>query len=141
MPNQEILFRGFHPYEGGGMTIYVEGEAVQGRWVEGLPGYSINGEIAEIQHFESLASCRLFDVLPSTVGQYTGLEDKNGRKIFKGDIVSDGVCNYVVVFYVGAWILRLSGDSGSYHCLYHAACQREVIGTIFDNPELMEKLK
>lgn len=94
---REILFRGFHLCEGGDTTIYVEGEAVKGRWVEGLPSYiaipcsPCGGGMIEkaytiaVEGF--LFSLINIIVLPSTICPYTGLTDKNGRKAFVGDTV------------------------------------------------------
>ena len=84
------------------------------------------------------------DVLPETVGQYTGLTDKNGKKIFEGDIVKTNKFNepnkkYIIKFDLqfGAFIgqdkynmyfTTFDGDSDQF----------EVIGNIHDNPELMK---
>lgn len=136
--NQEILFRGFHPCEDGDRTIYVEGKAFQGKWVEGLPGYDINGEMGEIQHFDSPAICRLFDIIPSTVGQYTGLTDKNNEKIFTNDRLDltdwanrDRTVE-VLGFHNG--VCWFGGDGFSDEYLFNSS-NRLVIGTIFDKPK------
>ena len=103
---RELLFRGFHSC-GGPDTIVVDGEKVKGRWVEGYyverdnkswiypaSNQIISKSLArELRPFHSAKSTQkimkeVFPVLPSSVGQYTGLTDKNGKRIFEGDIIS-----------------------------------------------------
>lgn len=79
---------------------------------------------------------------PETVGQFTGLTDKNGKKIFEGDIVKYGDTVHEVVFeqrngtaYFGLVYSPLETlPFGHYQDLR----QIEVIGNIHDNPELLE---
>lgn len=82
------------------------------------------------------------EVDPNTVGQYTGLTDKNGTKIFEGDIVKYGDTVHNVVFeqrngtaYFGLVYSTLETLSFGY---YQDLKQIEVIGNIYDNPELLE---
>jgi uncharacterized phage protein (TIGR01671 family) len=76
------------------------------------------------------------DVIPETVGQYTGLTDKNGTKIFEGDIVRDKTNGVVYkIFYCnesGMFIRKAVLRSSLGNPLH-----LEVIGNIHDNPELL----
>ena len=82
------------------------------------------------------------EVIPETVGQYTGLRDKNGERIFEGDIVEYNGTKHRVVFenrfqtaYFGIVMSAMEtwGFSNSV-----PANMMEVIGNIHDNPELLE---
>lgn len=91
---------------------------------------------------------RTLDVHPETVGQFTGMIDKNGKQIFEGDIVKDhGGIVYPVVFELTGFHLKYAPPhSHGFHydllplCNYwhaHGAII-EVIGNIHDNPELLK---
>lgn len=75
-------------------------------------------------------------VNPDTIGQFTGLHDKNGKEIFEGDIIRNESCKGVVVYKNGAFCLEL-GKSCGYVWLFCLDSLLD-IGNIYDNPELLE---
>lgn len=86
-------------------------------------------------------SSNVWHIDADTVGQYTGLTDKNGTKIFEGDIVKYGDTVHNVVFeqrngtaYFGLVYSTLETLSFGH---YQDLKQIEVIGNIYDNPELL----
>lgn len=79
-----------------------------------------------------------FEVVPETVGQSTGLFDKNGKRIFEGDIYHQGDKNitYTVVWHDTGFIGKQNGTS-SYAGLLYWINRIEVIGNTHDSPELL----
>lgn len=83
-------------------------------------------------------------VIPETIGQYVGLTDKNGIKIFEGDIVRYNGEKHLVVFETrnetGYFGIKFSDIETWGFCPSIPAKLMEVIGNIHDNPELVEGL-
>ena len=129
----EILFRGKRADNG----EWVEGDVLQTRYHSGHIEYQI---------MPQTPVSSAVPVLPETVGQYTGLTDKNGKKIFEGDIVecwSEGVkaCGTVQQRIDGLWIIYPAWQKR----IMWGLCPDndgnttvEIVGKIHDNPELME---
>lgn len=77
------------------------------------------------------------EVIPHTVGQYTGLTDKKGKKIFEGDIVKNSRDVGLLYYKEKNSAFTVKGWEYGYW-LWHDKEDIEVIGNIYDNPELLE---
>lgn len=133
-----------------------------GEWVEGfyvcLSNHACFANQLRYKHYIVRDVCLDFnlggaeevEVVPETVGQYTGLKDKNGRRIFEDDIVEvEYNANYggiakqrIGIFQVelhnGCFMKRREGDA------YYLFCPTDVhtiIGNIHDNPDMKESVK
>lgn len=79
-----------------------------------------------------------------TVGQFTGLPDKDGKEIFEGDIVNvsfgDNVVPLWVLFDCGSWCIREKCDETPHYLVSYTSNDNNVvvIGNIHDNPDLLE---
>lgn len=112
--------------------ILFRGKITQNEWVYGFYE-NVKLEEATI-HFVNGKI-----VYPKTVGQYTGLTDKNGNKIFEGDILLKGFEKVLVKWNVNQ--CRWGIYSNNYEiCGFNESTQGyfEVIGNIYDNSELLE---
>ena len=86
------------------------------------------------------------EVDPETVGQYTGVTDYKGRKIFEGDIVRTITRSWAIIkdtavveFENGSFILKRNGVITSLsNEMFHKLFLIDVIGNIHDNPELIK---
>lgn len=88
--------------------------------------------------YGALNEWREVEVIPETVGQYTGLKDKNGKRIFEGDICkhrsnySGNTVISVVAYTDGHFLALVCENSG-----FELSEKLEIIGNIHDNPELL----
>lgn len=135
---REILFRG--QFRRKGEKVNMAGEPLPSIWKYG--SVSPYGGVI----YQAEPEFKKFPVYGDTVGQYTGLMDKNCVKIFEGDIIQDCDCEfnkYVVEYRSerGGYFPFAQGD-GCGCCeveTIHDSTCCEVIGNVFDNPGLLEE--
>lgn len=134
---REILFHGKRTDNG----EWIEGDVLQTKYHSGHIEYQI---------MPQTPVSSAVPVLPETIGQYTGLTDKNGKRIFEGDIcrfkrfndihVGEIVFNVTTASFVMRYqsIVGAYGEKATQKMLLSVCDDIEVIGNIHDNPELME---
>ena len=123
--DREILYRGIN---------------FQKEWVYGDLFHSYANNDMAILYYREGSKTPTFDaVFSESVGQYTGLKDKNGVKIFEGDIISLGDPNikYLTMCRNAGFAAKQIGAS-SYIGLTYWASDIEVLGNVIDNPELIK---
>jgi hypothetical protein len=117
-----------------------------GEWIESSGLHSRLGN-SYIVGISKKGRKDFWEVDTETVGQYTGLTDKNGKRIFEGDIVEEKFGERVCGCYAvnmneerGGWFPFACGD-GCGCCEAEVAMVEncEVIGNIHDNPELLKE--
>lgn len=138
---QEILFRGFHKQADGPDVAIIDGVVERGKWLYGDFSYHTQDGIPYVFPADGYDSADFYEVIPSTVGQYTGLTDKNGKKIFVGDtvrLVYDGTeYFYEVVWDVEELDYKATNGHENYgrNFQYMPCCEEvESTGTIYDAP-------
>lgn len=130
---REILFRGKR--------------VDNGEWVEGFyifdnadkqPRVVIDRDYSTGTFFHANAP----RVESETVGQYTGLTDKNGKKIFEGDIVKLYKELFKIIFKYSEWKLEIISKRIFMSPYFHShAEQCEIVGNIHDTTELLQEEK
>ena len=134
--NREILFRGKLEYNG--------------KWIYGDLLQYENGDVAIFGDKLSSFGCECTEmskrdrVIPDTVGQYTGLTDKNGNKIFEGDILSGQNCRFVVKYderqaeFVAVNSTLPKGFGLPMSQTWIDETNKIICGNIHDNPKLIK---
>lgn len=120
-------------------------------WAYGAPTKDNHGEMVMV---ESTFECEEYNcrganclyVDENTVGQYTGLTDKNGKRIFEGDILRLAYHpeeDVIIEWHDGRFNFRKRNHPKDYGyerlcCVQIAVSHLRVIGNIYDNPDLLE---
>ncbi len=142
---REILFRGKR------MEVGLFASTSEKEWVYG--GYA-KDRSGEYIHDPMRGGHRMVKIAPETLGQFTGLTDRDGRKIFEGDICdfcvfdcfgSDTQYRATVSYEDGGFILRQASKEGNEEnfgsldlsWVRYQDDEFRVIGNIYDNPEML----
>lgn len=137
--------------------IKFRGKSLDGKWLFGYIYRYVNRDgidtvaIIEIQNNGFDATLNLHKISHNTVGQFTGLHDKNGKEIYEGDIIrsfdskGEPIIHYIQyddeeAGFVAVLKGSAKGDFGYGRCCQQwiTECEKEVIGNIHDNPELLK---
>ncbi len=140
---KEILFRGKRKDNG----EWVFGDLIRNLIYDGREKEMRIGDIY-FEHNGDIHGTAVYKVIPETVGQITGLTDKNGTKIFEGDIVKYyGICKPIIGVvkiceedFSGLYGVCEAFTDGSGTSLLKSKIDCQVVGSIYDNPELLEEL-
>jgi len=124
--NREILFRGKHISDG----VWIYGVPVSNPFITCI--FKLTDGLSELKGFQ---------VKPETVGRYTGLTDRNGRKIFEGDLIKNSAGEVGRVSWYPehlAFMIYRKNPPTVFYMAGNDFSEIEVIGNIHDNPELLE---
>lgn len=131
---REILFRGKR--SDCGEWIYGYYFKADKHW----HGHGIHEDWIATSSIQNGGWCNIsgkYPVISETIGQYTGVTDRNGNKIFEGDIVklSSGVFGFIKY---DSGMFRCVGKTEVKPCVGNINQYIKVVGNIYDNSELLE---
>ena len=106
-----------------------------GKWLEGYYGFDDNKPLIAINKANGING---YFVAAETVGQYTGLTDKNGKRIFEGDVVATPNYRGVVDYGTGCYCVRHGIDDPAIDIVMNDF-DVYVVGNIHDNFEPLEE--
>jgi uncharacterized phage protein (TIGR01671 family) len=107
---------------------------------------SVNGIVKKVYYLHEIPNikekCDVWNVLPNAyVREYTRLKDKNNKDIYEGDIVltfTDDKTKAEVIFMGGSFNFCTKNKDGLYFVWKYMKSEIEVIGNIYENPELLQ---
>jgi len=105
-------------------------------WVYG--GIEFQSQIGDVRICVDVGGIESVLVDPATVGQYTGMKDRKGIEIYEGDLVRYKIPpNWITdrVWYSEEWAVWYKGN---FQNLSSYRKTTEVVGNIYDNPELLK---
>ena len=112
-------------------------------WRYGDLEYSRNKHIAMIHEYNENGDYDRTIAVADTIGQFTGLQDSNGKDIYEGDIVKTDIsrANATRNKTYRNFVIRYNAPRfwNGYDSLLMSSWRMEVIGNIHDNPELLNK--
>lgn len=124
--------------------ILFRGKTKKNDWVYGFYVKNSRGECLIVQDLLHVDGAEYnsdeFEIIPESVGQFIGLTDKNGAKIFEGDVLKSNQWGTLVI----VWI----SENACFGCFHPKTGlhpnifgyqEAEIIGNIHDNPELIGK--
>ena len=125
--------------------LYRGGWIKNGEWIEGYYIFLNDTHyILEAGSEDWGENGEWFQVVPKSIGQYTGLKDRNGKKIFEGDIIryQRGIDKFELMVVIwnestASLVLAYSKDMNYYETLMNTKYYCEVVGNIYYNPELL----
>ena len=118
--------------------ILFRGKTEDGKWVYGFPLFQDNYAIIQFWDSEEFAFAQYF-VIPESISEFTGLTDKNGKKIFEGDILKGMGGLYRVYFDISLSCFEWAKINGNWQETFSGfADEYEIIGNIHDNSELLK---
>lgn len=114
-----------------------------GEWVYGSLLNDFGGDTWIINTLQEIKDATIKNVwhkvAPETVGQYTGLRDKNEKEIYEGDITKDPDGNaFEVIWNKGAASFELQNKTSHFLFVQRYIDMFEVIGNTYENPDLLE---
>lgn len=125
---REVLFRGKSERFGN----WIEGSLIIGKDLE-------SDKLVYLIAPLSVYYTGIEKVVPESISEFTGLIDKNGKKIFEGDILKGAWDTIFQVVYDDCYLgFRAKEKDGMHNCIdYYGLDCIEVIGNVHDNPELL----
>lgn len=123
--------------------ILFRGKCVaNGEWVQGyICRYGLTGKEKDYIIPDYASALYTAEIDPETIGQYTGLIDVNGRKIFEGDIVWNSYNeDYGKIEWdndTARFIITCSTFTANFNSVWDE--ELEIVGNVYDNPELIKE--